>query len=60
MRMVITIMLFNAWVPLCALARLASDASFEGPAIKLHSALVVIALLVWGVDACPGPPPVAP
>ena len=42
----ITMMLFNAWVLVGALERMASDASFAGPAIKLLSALVAMAVLV--------------
>ncbi len=56
----IATMLSSAWVLACALAGLASAASFAGPAIKPRSALVAMTALVWVSDACPGPPPVAP
>ena len=56
----VTIMLFNAWVLVGALARLPGDAACAGRPIRLHSALVAMAVLVWYPDTGPGPPPIAP
>ncbi len=60
MCMAITIMLFNAWVLVGALAGLPGDAARAGRPIRLHSALVAMAVLVWYPDTGPGPPPIAP
>ena len=51
--MVLTVMVFNAWITAGALHRLACAPRPAGPAIKLHSALaVMVAVLQSG----PGPP----
>ncbi len=55
----ITIVLLNAWVLVGALAKLPGDAACAGRPIRLHSALVAMAVLVWYPDTGPGPPPIA-
>ena len=56
----ITIMLLNAWVLVGALAGLPGDAACAGRPIRLHSALVAVAVLAWYQDTGPCPPPIAP